>query len=67
MLYKRQYQETGDNIWKDTAENLPGLIKDPTHSFKSPIKLKSKEKNLYQDTWYWKYKDQSRKKNVQDI
>ena len=50
-----------DNIWKATAENLLGLIEDPTHSFKSP------PKNLYQDMWYWKYKDQSRKKNVQDI
>ena len=45
MLYKRQYQETGDNIWKDT---LNKELSSKIH--KELLKLNSKKK-----TWLkWK-------------
>ena len=41
VLYKRQYQETGDNIWKDTFNKE---LSSKIH--KELLKLKSKKKNL---------------------
>ena len=49
-----------------TAEDLPGLMKNPSHRYKSPVNFKSK-KYIQQDTLYCKCKHQRMKKNIKDI